>query len=307
MNYLKLLLLLVFICSSYVTKAEQKLSLTRCKKLEPNPIQNIDTENTESLFWKIEKKGYETSYLYGTIHASDPRVLDIPNNVLNAIEDSKQFILESLFTPELEINLSKRMFSSDEYLLNEYVAEDVIFKINQILSFHNIPQKYIKLMQPWAAYLIMNYPEKSGTILDLKLLDIARQQNKQLKGLETLDQQLAVFDSLNYLEQTLLLFDSVCHYQTIQHDLNNMIEYYVNKDVRNLINSSNKYSLVNDKIYQDLYEQLVIVRNQDMTKNIIKNLKTTSNFIAIGSLHLVGQKGVVAILKQQGYKLTPIH
>ncbi len=307
MNYLKFYSVLIFCFISCLVNADQKFSLNNCKAFILNHTEDIDTQNSDSLFWKIEKQGYKTSYLYGTMHSSDPRVLDIPENVLNALQNSDQFILELLLTPELEIQLSQRMFSANDQLLLEYVEPDVMNKMARILALYNIPEQYVKLMQPWAAYLVMNYPENNGTILDLKLLEIARQQNKQLKGLETMEQQLAVFDNLNHHQQTHLLFDSVCHYQTIQNDLNTVIDFYVNNDLLNVVKAANKYSIINEQLYQQLYEQLVNVRNHNMVKNIIDNLNDTSNFIAIGSLHLVGKQGVVALLKQQGYKLTPIH
>ena len=307
MKYLNFITFLILCISFYSINAEQTLTLSKCEDLKPNQIQKRDLIHSDSLFWKIEKKGYKTSYLYGTIHASDPRVLDVPNNVLTALKNSDQFIMESLLSPESEVSLSKKMFSAYKTPIDEYIEQDVLAKIIDILSTHNIPEEYVKFMQPWAAYLIMNYPPNNGMFLDLKLLDIAKNHNKQLIGLETLDQQLAFFNQLEHHEQIKMLFDTVCNYETIQNDLKQMINYYIKRDLRKLISVTNKYSIVHEPVYKKLYEKLVNVRNHNMARKIIKHTKSDSSFIAIGSLHIVGNKGVVALLKRHGYKLTPIH
>jgi glutamate mutase epsilon subunit len=42
-------------------------------------IERAETiPNGKAIFWKIEKSGVEPSWLLGTMHVSDPRVLDMP-------------------------------------------------------------------------------------------------------------------------------------------------------------------------------------------------------------------------------------
>ena len=50
--------------------------------------------NTEAVLWKIEKPGVPVSYLFGTMHLSDPRVATLSPAVKDAIAQSKSVTLE---------------------------------------------------------------------------------------------------------------------------------------------------------------------------------------------------------------------
>ena len=57
--------------------------------------------------------------------------------------------------------------------------------------------------------------------------------------------------------------------------------------------------------YPDLFQTLVVKRNQNFTTQIQDLLKGDGvSFVAIGAGHLVGKEGVPALLEKQGYKVT---
>ena len=52
---------------------------------------------------------------------------------------------------------------------------------------------------------------------------------------------------------------------------------------------------------------LLYNRNNNWIKLLTNNfLPKQSNFIAVGALHLPGNKGLIKLLEKEGYKLTPI-
>lgn len=293
--------------TSHIAIAEARYTLHQCRVLQSAPSAQIDTAYSESLLWKIQRAGYKTSYLYGTIHVKEPRVLALPKAVTKALKASDHFIMESISTPEMNIKLSQTMFSAtNDSVLNSF-DEPLVNKTIGILSLYNIPAHMVALIQPWAAYITMNYPPGDGTFLDLLLLDLAKQQHKTSSGLESMDEQISIFTELASDEQFRLLLDSVCNYEQIQNDLKEMIELYLANDLSGLMRYSNQYSINNEPLYQDLIQKLIADRNKIMANRIIPYLNKQSNFIAIGALHLSGKDGVLSRLQTAGFTVSPIY
>ena len=51
---------------------------------------------TKGLLWRVSKEGTAPSYVFGTIHVPDPRVLDLPDPVSMALARSRRYYMESV-------------------------------------------------------------------------------------------------------------------------------------------------------------------------------------------------------------------
>ena len=67
----------------------------------------------EGLLWKLERQGDEASYLFGTMHIADPRILDLPEPVLGAFESSSLAIFEVIIDPQAQAQIAQLMVLSD--------------------------------------------------------------------------------------------------------------------------------------------------------------------------------------------------
>jgi hypothetical protein len=69
-----------------------------------------------------------------------------------------------------------------------------------------------------------------------------------------------------------------------------------------ILNSFKKH-----KEFRPLYEKLFINRNVEMANKILKYLKDDKNyFVVVGSGHLVGEKNILYLVKEQGYKTNQL-
>ena len=299
---------LIFLLSLVsLTLNAEKLGSSQCRVLKKHNHPPAAVPYTESLLWQISKTGSEHSYVYGTIHVSDPRVLDIPRAVSEALHSRATFIMESVMSVEQELALSQMMFSGTGEI-TKAIDKNLQERISEILaSNYNIPPDFLPAMQPWAAYLILNYPPGDGLFLDLKLLQMAQQNNQAILGLETLSDQVGIFSELTTREQLILLHDTVCNYDLVALGFSDMIELYLAGDLQGLLNYSNQYDLVDEPLYQKLLNLLISKRNHNMAQGIIHHINQDNAFIAIGALHLTGEDGVMALLEQAGYNIEPIH
>ena len=148
---------------------------------------------SNALLWKVSKESKQPSYVFGTIHVSDPRITNLPEPVKFALNNSDIFVMEALPTPEETLALTQMMFYADGIMLNDYLDDELFQSIAKVLSSYQLPREVAAIMKPWAAFLIMNYPVDNTLPLDLKLLEIATSQDLSTAGLETLSEQGAIF------------------------------------------------------------------------------------------------------------------
>ena len=261
----------------------------------------------KGLLWQISSPGVPDSYLFGTIHVADERILNLPQQVSRALESSGMFVMEALPDMNEAAAFSGMMFFQDGNRLDQLVSDRVFSRIVAILKDYMIPEQLVANMKPWAAYVTMNYPPQTGQVLDLELMNRASLKGSEIRGLETLVEQGEIFNQLSFDAQARLLTDTVCHYDVVKSDFEKMKQFYLNRDTGALYNYSNRFTMTNEAVYQDLLNKLVTRRNRNMVERMKEILDKGNAFIAIGALHLPSDEGVLNLLKRRGYRLTRIY
>ena len=304
--FLFFLLLALFLPVTH-THAEEFIS-SQCNPLTVNDaIAEQSVVNSDGLLWRVSRDENDLGYVFGTIHVSDEAVTTLPEAVDQALIDSKQFAMEALPEPQALISFSRMMFFDNESRLEDYVDQAILERTREILARYNVTAEVVSLMKPWSAFLTMNYPADAGLPLDLVLLKKATEAGAATHGLETMQEQADIFDSLSLDEQARLLIDTVCHYDIVEEDFNAMKSFYLEQDLGGLYNYVNRYSTMEEPLYKKLMHRLIDKRNKHMVERMLPLLGKGDAFIAIGAMHLPGEKGVLALLEQQGYHLSAIY
>ncbi len=162
--------------------------------------------------------------------------------------------------------------------------------------------------------LIMDEMARSGFPIEqgieLHFLALAKTQNKAVQSLETADYQLALFDSLKGEQQEEYLQENLAELangQAMKKGLR-LITAWQGADSKAL--EAALLEIQSDPSTSARFMQRVMLdqRNPNMAKQIetlLKNDKTS--FVAIGALHLLGNKGVPALLQQRGYQVQKLY
>jgi uncharacterized protein len=287
---------------------QSKLTNADCRVIEETTSEsNAVAKYSNAVLWKVSKGSKNSSYVFGTIHVSDPRITNLPESVESALNNSDIFVMEALPTPEEALALSQMMFYADGTMLKDYLDDELFQRIANVLSSYQLPGEAAAIMKPWAAFLIMNYPVDNTLPLDLKLLEIATSQGARTIGLETLSEQGAIFSEMALNKQLRLLLDTICNYDLVTQGIEEMKEFYLKRDLNGLLNASTQHPHANEPLYKEMNKKLLTDRNKIMIDRMQSVLQEGSAFIAIGALHLPGDDGVIAGLSQQGYKITAIY
>lgn len=262
----------------------------------------------KGLLWKIESPGAKSSYLFGTIHSDDRRVTALPEPVIKALDASNRFTMEAIIDGEGLMHMAETMYFSDGRTLQQVAGKELYAESVKALATRGIPTLGVEKQKPWAVMMALSMPPpKTGEYLDLVLQDRATRQNKPVSGLETIQEQLAVFDELPLPDQVALLKEAVQEQDTFEKDLEEMIGAYLARDIAALAEAGAKHKPDNDRLHRSVMDRLLTRRNTRMAARLGPILKDGGAFIAVGAAHLPGESGLLNLLEQAGYRVTPVY
>lgn len=287
-------------------------------KLSEIRQQAAATPNGQGLLWKIEKDGFEPSFLFGTMHLTDTRVTDLTPPAQTAFEASDTIIIETTdILDEKAAALSlmghpELMMLPGSDTLKTLISPEDAKIVNAALERRGIPPGSVIKMQPWLLTAMVSIPaceferrEGGLAVLDAKLAKDAKSAGKEIAGLETAVSQLQAMASLPIefhiegLVQTLKLGDR------INDVFETLIILYQTGEI-GMVWPLFKTILPSDKQggYAEFEKVMVTTRNHGMVKNAEPFLQAGRAFIAVGALHLPGEEGMVELLRNQGYRLS---
>jgi len=260
----------------------------------------------KGILWKITSPSQRNSYLFGTIHDADPRIINLPQKILRTIYKCKSMSLELLPDEQLQQKTLLAMLYTDGRTLKQVVGERLYRRSIQALADKGMPEQFVASMKPWAVMTLLSLPKSgSGEFLDKQLYKISRQRGMKSYALETFEEQISVFDKLSRREQIRMLKQTLDELDTLPQQLEKLKQAWLQRDL-NLIEALSKQQ--QGKTFDQAFmENILDKRNLVMVERMQPRLKEGRAFIAVGALHLPGEKGLLHLLTLQGYKVEAIY
>jgi len=261
-----------------------------------------------TLLWKITGHGLQRpSYLYGTMHLTDKRIFNLGDSLYHAIESSQGFAIEidpEQFTPMIIDEAQKTYL--DRVLLKEMLPAGEFKKYGKILS-----QKLHKDENDLTTADVLREKNKwiqdsyrtgeMQTFLDIYLFDIARREGKWTGGVEDISDQENLLDAIDEsdIRDIVRSPSDADSKKTVDLSEKFMINAYINNDLNTIDSISNS----TDSMYID---GLLVQRNKKMARRMDSLSRVRSTVFAVGAAHLPGAKGLIALLRQRGFEVTPV-
>ncbi len=274
-------------------------------------IQLLSAQNLPStLLWKISGNGLQkASYLYGTMHLTDERIFDIGDSVYKAIENSDGFATEidpEQFTPFVideakkwymaSVRL-KEMMSHEEFKkYGKPLAKKLNKNENDITAADVLREKNNWISESYRT-------GKMQTFLDVYLFDIARRQGKWTGGVEDLQDQEDVMNLIDESDIQELAADENENESDKNKEYKRSSELFIKSYINNDLDAIDSLSFSGDSLYEDA---LLIKRNKKMAMRMDSLGHERSMMFAVGAAHLPGNEGLIALLKQKGFTVTPV-
>ncbi len=278
------------------------------------------------LTWKLEKEGLKPSYLFGTIHLSDPRLLTLKPEVAAAFDSSTVLALEitEVLDPK---KMAAVAFSSLKYstygdgtTLDDRLSKPDIASLDSAVRKKlGLPWVVARKMKPWALMGALALPacemarkRANKQVVDVSLGTRAQKQGKEIVPLETLISQLQAMDSLPEAVSINGLVQSISLGSRMDDLFETMIQLYLKEETATVwalmrrVGEKGFVPAKKNAEYAAFQKIIVDKRNQTMVAEAESHLKNGGVFVAVGALHLPGQSGMLNILAQNGYHITRV-
>lgn len=277
--------------------------------------------------WRIE--GPVPSYLYGTIHVPDAQVANLPPAVEQAFKSSAAVFTEIPMDAALQIGMMSKMMLPGDQSLSEVLGPELYARLSGTIQ-RSLPKDspgplgaamtaMLGRMKPWAAMMQLTMIEflpdmmAGSKALDTMLFDRAKSEGKETGGLETIDEQLAVFEVLTMDEQVRMLrltLDTMDEaHKAGRSASRELIDGYLTGDLDKLAAMSNDSMKGEPELQKKFMARALDGRNQVMVDRLLAKRAerpTKTCFFAVGTLHYAGEEGIVALLQKKGIKVTRV-
>jgi uncharacterized protein YbaP (TraB family) len=275
--------------------------------------KSVPRKDSNTLLWQISGNGLtQPSYLFGTIHMLCKEDAVLSDSLKNIIRNCKDVYLEVDMDNLFEMmGLLKSMKMRNDTTLADLMDKKDYDRVKTFFEEKGgmIPFSMLETYKPLLAVSTLaesSVPCESAVAMEQLIMEEAKKDNKNIKGLETVAFQAGIFDSIPYklqAEQLIRYVDS----SEVEKDeeakeFKELADAYKKQDLNKLEELSNK----NDVGVANFSDLLLYNRNKNWVEKLKSLLPVKPLLIAVGAGHLPGERGVINLLRKAGYILKPV-
>jgi len=262
-----------------------------------------------SFLWKVAGKG-GVVYLVGSVHLLPKDFYPLNPVLESAYKDSDLLVeevdLAEMMAPEMQLSLLTRGQLPSSESLDKILSPPTMEALKKRLDGLGAVAGPLMRLRPWLLALMIDSLEwqKQGFDpnfgLDKHFYDQAKEDNKPVKGLETVNDQISIFESMSPQQQDHLLAQTLKDIETEQANMNKMIAAWRIGDAP----AVEKIVLSDVQKETDLYQRLLVNRNKNWMPKIEELFARKGHeLVVVGAAHLVGPDGLLTMLKAKGYTI----
>lgn len=295
-------------------------------------------KNTDGgLLWRITGNGLqEPSYLFGTNHGMSGDFLNQVPHFFEVLDSVKQLAVESDPATPGRLDLIKPVnkYLSPQFSYRDLLNEDEIAVLDTLLSryakvdsekINSAPSHLLINLQmsmtrkeslKWAEvnpYLRMVDFSRN---IDSRILKIAKFRSYPIVELDSEEEM----DRLGLRDWSILFSSDDIQVQAkeviqalVDMEKDSLIaitkkgqEAYYAQDLNSIGQWSTHPKLLKDKKAEEIYYNMCTARNIFWIERIVSAIEQQPTIIAVGVGHLPGEKGVINLLRDQGFTVQPV-
>lgn len=260
--------------------------------------------------WKVQGEKCSV-YLLGSVHVLKAENYPLPAAFENAFSNASVVVFETdigaMTKPETQLGLMVKAQLPEGQTLKDTLTEKTYAGVMSHLKDSGIPEMVVTRFKPGFAVMMLTMLEmqKQGfnpeAGMDLYFYKRTKTEGKTVRGLETLDFQLGLVCDLTKEEGEAMMKSTLVDLKDAKGKFGELITAWQTGDtatVEKLMNQAQKED-------PEIMKKFLTDRNVSWIPQIEALTRGTNNAVVIvGAGHLVGQSGVVELLKQKGFKVT---
>ncbi|MGH6837847.1 MAG: TraB/GumN family protein [Methylocella sp.] len=269
--------------------------------------------------FRLSRPGAEPSYLFGTLHLSDPRITRFSALLRAAIAGSKIVVLESVETGTAlrgairnDGAAWRRATVADEnHRADRLLGKTDFAQLEALVAGKGLSKSVAREFNPSTLALLLDLPSCAVRLpgaqpyVDELVANIARENRIETIGLETMIEQLDILDGLPRDKERDLLI-AILRQEDRAEDVNETaITRYTEGDLGGLLawmrSAEPIPGVAHAQIPPAFLDRLITLRNRRMRDRALPLLRRGGAFIAVGAAHLPGKEGLLSLLEADGY------
>ncbi|MCC6413663.1 MAG: TraB/GumN family protein [Saprospiraceae bacterium] len=257
-----------------------------------------------TLLWRLTPPhGGSDSYLFGTMHVRDQRAFGWLDLALIGLKLSDVFAAEFDLGEADERALAQVLQLPEGKTLDQLLSRQAWKKLQRRLGKTNpLPISMLQMMHPMVVSMTLSTQmlgEEANFSLDETLWRRALEEDKKTTGVESFEDQLNTLRSISIEQHISNLSYTLEHLKKQKKRVKKMLKFYASGDIKALYRTARRDT-------KGMRKVLLYRRNCNMANRFAEIATEQSLFCAVGAGHLAGKKGMLRLLKQQGFKLHPI-
>jgi len=263
----------------------------------------------EPALWEVTG-GESTVWLFGSVHLLPEGGFSIGDELADALDEAERVCLEIDTGAEDEAATSAatlaRAVDPEGRDLFELLGSDAD-DVRDAAEEADVPLEALAMFEPWFAGLTVSVMALQAHGYDVQhgveqiIQAEARDAGLPSCGLETLDGQLGLLDGLPDTLQKEILMQAIEEAGSIESLIEPMLDAWRRGDEAGL-----ERSLEEDfEGYPELADALIYRRNERWAAQVSKMLEDDEDvLVVVGAMHLVGDRGLPALLAGRGYSVA---
>jgi len=276
--------------------------------------QEQNAQTKKSFLWQVQSPT-STVYLLGSIHFMKKDMYPLNPAVEAAFDEAAYLVVEvnPLTVDQKKMQheiLRKGMYQGDKTVKDD-LSEEVFGMLKAHLEKNNLPMANLMKYKPGmivmtlASLQLMKLGFSPEYGIDLHFVKKA-QGERPILELETMDEQLALLlDST--MNDDLIVKNSILEWEKTEGLMEKTISLWKTGNAEQMTKVIIKGPLKANPELLPVYQKMFFDRNKKMAMKIKKFLETEQTyFVVVGSGHLIGEKGIIHLLKEEGYSVNQL-
>lgn len=262
--------------------------------------------------WKITSDKHSL-YIGGTLHLLSQSDYPLPQAYHQAFERADTLVFETNIgafnTPEFAAQSVGLLMYPEGKRLQDELSEDTQTALRNYLSPRGMSLADVERQKPallsiTLSLIALREQGLTGQGIDSYYYERAKSAGKTVAWFETPLEQLNFIAGMGGTDPDAFIQYTLSDIASISDSLSQLKQDWKSGDLQSLART--QIHPLNDGFPQ-VYQSLLVARNQHWLVDIEAMLKTPeTEFVLVGLLHLAGDDGLLARLKEKGFTVEPV-
>jgi uncharacterized protein len=266
----------------------------------------------KSFLWEI-RSAKTTVYLLGSIHFLKKESYPLNQVIEQAFSNTQKLVLEidlgAVDQQKSQHSMVLKGMAADARTLRERVSTETFELTERRAEELGMKIQTLSRFKPWFVALAIStlklqklgFDPNYG--VDRYFAERAKKDKKEIVGLETFEYQIDLFDRMSPEGQEMLLLQTLKDLDMMEKELDRLVQSWQSGDSQAL----ETLLLKSYREYPEVYQSLIYDRNRKWLPRIERFLsQTESTLVVVGAGHLVGDGGLIDLLKERGYAVEQL-